>query len=408
MCHHFVFGIRLRRILVVINVVFLKFYIWLKRIHLGSVEVEQLWRSKLWFSKPVIDLCMWFWIQEYILLCQIIPIQRILFDMTRGRLLRAQEARVESRRVKEYESSQIAKYYGEQRNLDAASANLLKDDLRRREREARERQTEEDMIENLYYQHTTKQLQHQKAQETERIANEVLRREQEKDKYTKEIQKIHNTSEDLRALAEQIRCARVNKERKMQREERQIIQQREQEYDDAFDQMLDEQRQQALEVERQYELERRQQNIQARKILEEQMQERLDAVKDAQKLHEHERNMVDGVVRAIEDEDRQEYELKRQKQRETMSYISDFLEEQQRLREEQREAEREEERKILEYMELRRQREAEEEDRQAQKKEAADRLYDRLKQEKEEEMRKQAEEEYLINMMREEIGRAHV
>ena len=62
----------------------------------------------------------------------------------------AQETREHKRRQEESHNQEVLKYYGEQRNLDAAANSELKDDMRRREREARERQTEQNLIEGLY------------------------------------------------------------------------------------------------------------------------------------------------------------------------------------------------------------------------------------------------------------------
>jgi hypothetical protein len=62
----------------------------------------------------------------------------------------AQETREANRREKEYSDNLIHKHYAEQRHMDSAAASSLKDDGRRREREARVRQAEHDMVERMY------------------------------------------------------------------------------------------------------------------------------------------------------------------------------------------------------------------------------------------------------------------
>jgi hypothetical protein len=57
---------------------------------------------------------------------------------------------VEKRREKEWQDSLVNKYYAEQSHIDAAANSALKDDVRRREREARERQVERDMVEGMF------------------------------------------------------------------------------------------------------------------------------------------------------------------------------------------------------------------------------------------------------------------
>jgi len=62
----------------------------------------------------------------------------------------AQESREHKRREDDFHTQEVLRYYGEQRNLDAASNNALKDDLRRREREARERAAEQNILDSVY------------------------------------------------------------------------------------------------------------------------------------------------------------------------------------------------------------------------------------------------------------------
>lgn len=62
----------------------------------------------------------------------------------------AQEARNVKTREKEYNDTLISKYYTDQRNIDAAASSALKDDVRRREREAKERQAEHAVVESMY------------------------------------------------------------------------------------------------------------------------------------------------------------------------------------------------------------------------------------------------------------------
>ena len=62
----------------------------------------------------------------------------------------AQETRELKRREKEWSDGLINKYYAEQRHMDAAAASAGKDDVRRREREAHEREAERSMVESMF------------------------------------------------------------------------------------------------------------------------------------------------------------------------------------------------------------------------------------------------------------------
>lgn len=76
------------------------------------------------------------------------------------------------------------------------------------------------------------------------------------------------------------------------------------------------------------------------------MQERHEQQAAARLEFERERAMVDAVMQAIEEEDRLQGELKRQKAAETMKYIHDFIADRDARREQQRQAEFDEERRI--------------------------------------------------------------
>ena len=76
------------------------------------------------------------------------------------------------------------------------------------------------------------------------------------------------------------------------------------------------------------------------------MQERVEQQEAARAEHELERAMVDEVMRAIDEEDRLQGELKRRKAAETVQYIQEFIADREARRAAERRADYEEERKI--------------------------------------------------------------
>jgi hypothetical protein len=76
------------------------------------------------------------------------------------------------------------------------------------------------------------------------------------------------------------------------------------------------------------------------------MQERVEQQEAARAEFEREREMVDEVMRAIDEEDRLQGELKRAKAAETMRYIRNFIADRDARRAAERQAECDEERKI--------------------------------------------------------------
>lgn len=73
-------------------------------------------------------------------------------------------------------------------------------------------------------------------------------------------------------LAEKIRTARVNKERFLQKKEREILLRKEERYHELYDRMMEKQRTDALDKEKAYLVKKREDNMESRRVLEEQMQ----------------------------------------------------------------------------------------------------------------------------------------
>eukprot|EP00803_Ostreobium_quekettii_P007654 evm.model.scf_612.3 EVM.evm.TU.scf_612.3 scf_612:19279-28385(-) len=306
------------------------------------------------------------------------------------------------RREVEDNRSEIKRYYGQQRVMDVDSMARQKDDVRRRSREAKERQAEQDILEGLYRVQATKELSAQRSEEEDKIAGELERRHNEKERRERAVQSVRERSEELRELAEKIRTAQVNKERHLQKMEHQIIAAKEAQYHSLFDDLMEHKRVEGVEAENEQQRLRREGNIKSRHVLKEQMQEKEEAKRAAQMEYDKEKAMIDEVVRRIEEEDAAEVHLKLAKKQETLEYVKGFLEERERLRREQKEKENLEDRRIMEYWEHVRGREGDEAARKQTVADEADRIYRRLFREKEAQIAARLEEERLMDLLRAE------
>ncbi|KAG2454297.1 hypothetical protein HYH02_001326 [Chlamydomonas schloesseri] len=320
----------------------------------------------------------------------------------RGHLARAVEQREAARRIADAAKSEINRYFNDQKIYDTVAANAVKDDFKRKGREFKERAAEAEMLETLYQNERQKTLNAIRSEEEERIAVAMARKQHEKDRSEREVQRLREQSEELRSLAEKIRVARVNKERSDQLVEKKIIGEQQQEYERAFNQFVAGAAAEAEAQEQENQAKRREANVRARMMLEDQMQEKAEAARLAELEAARERAMIDEVVQRIMEEDAAEVATKRQRQEETKDFISRFLEQQDELRRKEREAAAAEDKKIQEYWQSVREREREEAERKAMRKEIADRMYEKVKREMEAEMARREEEEELINMLRQE------
>mmetsp|Transcript_19608 Transcript_19608/g.66699 ORF Transcript_19608/g.66699 Transcript_19608/m.66699 type:complete len:483 (+) Transcript_19608:98-1546(+) len=317
----------------------------------------------------------------------------------RNSLLRAQELREQKRRVAEEKTTKLECHLAEDIRLKGNNQNVARTAVVRREREARERAAEGKQLEVLYGELTRKQHLANFEGEEVAIATELERRRTEKERHNKLVQKVREESAELRDLQEKLRAAEMNLERKLQLEEKKMIKNREQTYEAAFDELMERERQNKVAKENLEQLTRRKEYVAARKVLEEQMEEKIELQRLAQQEFENERKVIDEIVAKIHAEDVEEAQRKQLKQEETKKWVANFLDQREKLRALEAEKLAKEEEQIRSYAEevARRQQAAAA---AAQKKaDDADRVFRQLAGEKEEKERQQLEMEELINRL---------
>uniref|UniRef100_A0A7R9SVN5 Meiosis-specific nuclear structural protein 1 n=1 Tax=Polyblepharides amylifera TaxID=1486889 RepID=A0A7R9SVN5_9CHLO len=314
----------------------------------------------------------------------------------RNNLLRAQDAREQRRREDEYSRGNLQKYINDETML---RGNLKYDERSehvRREREARARAQEEGHMEELYVAHKTKQFAANSAEEDAKIAAHLEKVHKEDEISQRLVQRVRNESEELRWLQEKLRTAEVSMLRKLQVDEKHIIKERDVQYNSQMDAQMELGRQKVVEAENLKEQRRREDQLGARYVQEEQMEEKLALQRAAVKEFERERAAVDEIVANIQLEDQAEVERKKAKQDETRRWVVRFMEEREKLRESARRAEWEEEERIRQYGQKIEQRRMGEAQKAQMKQDEADRILKKMSQEKEREVAKKAELEELL------------
>lgn len=209
-------------------------------------------------------------------------------------------------------------------------------------------------------------------------------------------------SAELRELREKLRMARVSKERALQLAEKAALAAKEAEYERSFNEAIMREDAEGLKAQQEAETTRREAGKLGMKLIEQQMQERMQLQLEAEREFQRERAMVDEVVRRIQQEDAMEAAERRSKQEETKAYIAHYLQQHEADLAAKKAAAAQEEHKIQEYWAQVREREGKEAARQKERRDAAARIYDQLRLEAEAKQRAKEEEDYLIDLMREE------
>lgn len=320
----------------------------------------------------------------------------------RGNLAREVEQREMVRRVQESQRQELEKLYKSSAALEHIEKTAYQSDVKRKEREAKERQGESDLLQSMYDAEKQREISLIRADEEEKMTTALAKRNHERELKEREIQILHSEHAELKALTEKIRVARLNKERSDQVKERRELRKQEDEYEAAFNQYIGQVDAAADARKAEFEARRRELNIRARMVLEEQILEKEELMKKQEDEFRREREMVDEVMRRIQEEDAAEDAIRRKKAEDTKAFIQRFLEENELAKIAKAEALKAEERKIQEHWEHVRAREAVEAAAKAQRKEQADKMYEKVKRDMEIEMARREEEEYLIGLLREE------
>lgn len=263
-------------------------------------------------------------------------------------------------------SQQVESNIRAQRNLDVQrreltqfafeNAKLLSAAKAQENIEVRRRQAAQDACKN----EMAMDLQLQAAQEAKRqqerfiaqnaaIATQLDFEESEQQRRAKEIQRICEESPELRELERVLKIAYLNKERAVQFEEKILLAAREQERVQAMEEQMEVERLKAVASERA--------KIEAKKaifkdqriVLQNQIEERQQMLAEARRQTERDREMVDEIVRKINEEDMSDLQRRKEMQAATARMVRQFEEDRRRELEAQRAREKAEEQRILAY-----------------------------------------------------------
>ena len=191
-------------------------------------------------------------------------------------------------------------------------------------------------------------------EQEERLARAIDLVKRQELRKEKDIQRIREESEELRALEAKLKTAFMNKEREAQLAERQLIKQKMRLEESQIEHAMDEDRFAAVVAMQQSDAERRTHATKARVYLEEQMADKETLKAEAQEQFEREKQMIDAIVAKIRIQDEDEDAARRAKQLETQDYIKGFLKEKEQWRSDAIQQQKDEESTIERYAEEKR------------------------------------------------------
>merc|ERR1711959_619281 len=186
-------------------------------------------------------------------------------------------------------------------------------------------------------------------EQEDRIAAELHRRKIEEFRDEKLVQKIRESSEELRELEEKLKSAYMNKERKAQIVEKQVVSQIRTEEEAKLDMMMEEDRRRGVHMDAKEHYMRKEAALESQGQLEEQILEHEHQKELAYQAYLEEKAKVDALVTKIQDEDRAEMDATCRKKAETQGWIQQYLEDRREWKKQEQQQVRAEEEAIIDY-----------------------------------------------------------
>ncbi|KAL7538926.1 hypothetical protein ACHAXR_008879 [Thalassiosira sp. AJA248-18] len=306
------------------------------------------------------------------------------------------------RRVEEQRVSELSRYGHESRWLsNCAEKEAMVDQVREANLKARQA-AEEQQRKLLLEKQQTRQRELASKELERRMVMEIHKQKTEDEKREREMQRICETSEELKDLERKLKTAYVNKERAAQHQEAMLIRQLENDREQAIEEKMEYDRQ--LDIQRQEEREQhRRKNLTAQKrVLQNQMLAREEQHEKLKEEESRDKKMIDDIIAKINKEDELEHEVRMKKVEETRSIVARFQNERRLHVEAIENEQRQQEAEIQVYNEMMEQRRLKEESEKTRAEEEKKRRWKKVVEETQNQTQSKEEYDTLRNMLWEE------
>merc|ERR1711959_431318 len=262
---------------------------------------------------------------------------------------RMYERQIDARRQREMfenEMGEVSKYHRKMVEVARSDGRV---DQKRREQEVAAANFEMKREQTFMQEEKSAFRKEALKEQEERIAAEIHRRKIEEFRDEKLVQKIRESSEELRCLEEKLKSAYMCKERKAQITEKKIMQQIRAEEESKADAMMEEDRRRGIHMDAKEGYLRKAAALEAQTQLEDQILEREHQKELAYQAYLEEKAKADGLVQKMDEEDKAEREADARKKAETQGWIASYLEDRRQWKREEMQRVKDEEKAILDY-----------------------------------------------------------
>lgn len=264
-------------------------------------------------------------------------------------VVRMYNRQIESRRQREIFESKMGTVAKEHCKMVEVTKSDLRVDQQRRVQDVAAANFEMKREHDFVKEERIKFRQDTLKEQENRIAAELHRRKIEEFRDEKLVQKIRESSEELRELEEKLKSAYVTKERKAQMQEKQIVAQIRNEEEIKLDMMMEEDRRRGAHMDAKEQYMRKAASLEAQTQLAEQVMEHEHQKELAYQSYLEEKAKVDALVTKIRDEDTAENEAVARKKAEAQEWIRGYLDDRREWKVQEQLQVRAEEQAVIEY-----------------------------------------------------------
>mmetsp|Transcript_24384 Transcript_24384/g.50858 ORF Transcript_24384/g.50858 Transcript_24384/m.50858 type:complete len:517 (-) Transcript_24384:84-1634(-) len=266
------------------------------------------------------------------------------------------------RRATEAQNKELLNYVGDSTRLSHAAKNEIRVSQARRTNTMARVAAENLVASNIKEKEYAAKMNSVVFEQNARLATEISLRNAENERMEREIQRMCDTSEELKELERKLNIAYVNKERAAQHQEALLLKSLEQAREMAIDDQMEYERQLYIKKEMDKEDGRREKMMEQKSVLQKQILDRQVLAVEAREEAERDKEMVEAIVAKINEQDRLEIVERNRKKEETRALVKFFQEERERKKAQILEEERQQEAEIKAYYDLLAQRLKEEDD----------------------------------------------
>lgn len=222
-------------------------------------------------------------------------------------------------------------------------------DTRRRATQQSACQMEQQYEDRTREEHYQRRINELTNLQNDSLAIEMDKEKNDEERRAREIQRICEDAPELRDLERALKIAYMNKDRAAQHEEKIVIAAKDAARIQAIEDSMERDRMDALQHEADKIEARKRVFEEQRLVLQRQIKEREELLLEAQKQEEMDKQMVDEIVRKINEDDIKDLNMRKKKQDELAAMVKAYEEQRRQELAARKKAEKEEEEKIAEY-----------------------------------------------------------